>query len=244
MRRWFLVLFTLVFSLPVTAFATAQTPDATGLPTDQRILRLTPVDGYAVLVNAEGSALEGEFYQWTAGAAAIDLSGAVTDFYAANNVQDVYQYYTNLSADGGVTALSVEIRVATFDDADSAAGFVATLYDFVVTQAAADTTTPQEIAPLDPLPDLGDSISGWSASAQFYDLQTGEPIVRVPGYRYVTQTGTTAVSIAVYGNDGSVTPALAESLLVAQLACADAGTPCEPLPLAPDAVSTSVRSTS
>lgn len=233
MRRWFLILFTLLFSLPLTAIAAAQTTDDSGLTADQRILRVAPDNGYAVLVNAEGTPLEGEFYQWTGGSASIDLSEAVTTFYTDLGVVDVYQYYTNLSADGGVTALSIEVRYITFADASGAAGLVADTFDFVVAQAAADTTTPQEIAPLETLPALGESISGWSASAQFYDLATGEPIVRVPGYRYLAQTGTTAVSVAIYGNDASVTPAFAESLLAAQLACAEATAPCEPISMAP-----------
>jgi hypothetical protein len=160
------------------------------------------------------------------------MNPAVIDRYTHYNTQDVYITAINLVPPGAetLTATSVEMRLATFADADSAAGFVSTFVDDFPNQADALGTNP-EVTAFEILWDREGTIVGFDAFETYYDVETGEPLFESPYTRILVQNGAVVVSAKVGGQSSELNLAIALELILAQVACIDADAPCEAIPL-------------
>jgi hypothetical protein len=223
---------------PAAAQAAAPSPipaQPLATPLDQLTLRVEEGNGYTMLVDSEGQPQKAELHQVQNGVYPEDMNPAVIDRYTHYNTQDVYITAINLVPPGAetLTATSVEMRLATFSDADSAAGFVSTFVDEFPGQAKALGTNP-EVTGFEILRDREGTIAGFDAFEIYYDVVTGEPLFEVPYTRILVQSGPVVASAKVGGQSSELNLAIALELVIAQVACIDADVPCEAIPLLAD----------
>ena len=241
MKRTFLAgvaVILLVSTFGSARLAAAQATDTSrgaaaspALEADQLILRVAAGSGYVVVYTAAGEPLEEEYYQVRSGEIQMENFQALpARFYGSHSVQDVYIFATNLTSNQILTAVTIETRVITFPDVDSAEAFVMDHFEYVVEQAAAIPEAAQDPEPIQDLPDHDEAIAGWTATQFYSTIDTGEGSFDVPGIRFVAQAGSSVASVNVLGTDASVDIALAETLLEAQLDCLRADAPCDPIP--------------
>jgi hypothetical protein len=220
---------------PAAAQAAAPSPipaQPLATPLDQLTLRVEEGNGYTMLVDSDGQPQKAELHQVQNGVYPEDMNPAVIDRYTHYNTQDVYITAINLVPPGAeaLTATSVEMRLATFSDADSAAGFVSTFVDEFPGQAEALGTNP-EVTGFEILWDREGTIAGFDAFEIYYDVVTGEPLFEVPYTRILVQSGPAVASAKVGGQSSELNLAIALELVIAQVACIDADVPCEAIPL-------------
>ena len=210
------------------------TPAATPgsiLPADQLILRVEEGESYVVLETVAGEALVDESYILQDGEAVVEgLPEDVLASYREQGFQDIYAYFTNLTADDGESAVTISIRVYILEDEVAAEAAVESAFDTVVELSETNPDGGQDIARLDSMPAHDEAIEGWSVTHQYANINTGEDPFDVPGFRFVAQVGAAMASAEVYGSDDSVSVELAEYLLMAQIACLQADEPCQAIP--------------
>lgn len=159
-----------------------------------------------------------------------ELPPRISQFYGDRGVRDIYIFYTNLTSDQGDTAVTIETRVITFPDGESAESFVIDSFDLVVELAEEFPDTSQDPVLIQDLPDHDEAITGWTATESDSNINTDEGSLEVSAIRFLAQAGATVASVRIFGTDESIGMPLAETLFAAQISCLRAEAPCEPIP--------------
>ncbi|CAN5762034.1 hypothetical protein BH20CHL3_BH20CHL3_08920 [soil metagenome] len=233
-KRTFVVGMTLllIVSMVNTVYlGAAQTPESSSVDAEQVILRVIEGNDYEVLQTVAGEPVEDELYQIRSGESQTgELPPVLNQFYGDLGVRDIYIFYTSLTSDRGNSAVTIEMRVTTLPDAESAESFVIDSFDLVVELAREFPETTQNPVLIEELPEHDGAITGWTATESYSNFNTGEGGLEVSAIRFMAQEGSTVASVRIYGTDQSVGMPLADTLFAAQISCLRADASCEPIP--------------
>jgi len=220
--------------MPAAAQTPVATPDPFALPVNHLLLRITEGNGYEYLIDETGVLVYGNVYLVRHGEIPEDIPPGLEDIYTRLGVQHIYYMYVVMmpedrAADSAQdVGITIEMRLITLEDGDSAAELVALYPDIIADAGEAPSMIP------DP-PEHDGAIVGVTGMEPYINLASGRPTdIEVPYARFIAQHGTTVASAKVSGLDPTFNDAVARELLSAQLGCLEANEFCVPMPLPGD----------
>lgn len=212
------------------------TPDPFALPVNLLLLRIREGNGYEFMTNEAGQLDYDNTYLIRDGVMPRDIPPDLGDVYTELGLQDMYYMQVALSQEDaassldGQTSISVETRLTTLQDGESAARLVGIYPDLLADQAQDDDSGSISVMKDPPVHDQ--AIIGVTGIDRPSSLTTGEPTgVAMPYARFIAQHGATVASVKVSSLDVGFNDSVARELLTAQLGCIEADEFCVPVAL-------------